>query len=65
MPMRLYTSILLFAGLLLKGLFALIVVLGALAIPAGLILLGLTHGRRGAQWLWSRLAPPPEPELGS
>lgn len=49
-----------FAAMLLNGLFALVVVLGVLAIPLGLILLVLAHGRKGARWLWHKLAPQPE-----
>lgn len=51
-----------FAVTVLNALFALIVVLGVLAIPLGVILLALAHGRKWARWLWSRLAPTPEPE---
>lgn len=49
-----------FAVMLLNALFALVVVLGVLAIPLGLILLAFAHGRKGAQWLWRKLAPEPE-----
>lgn len=49
-----------FAAMLLNALFALVVVLGVLAIPLGLILLAFAHGRKGAQWLWRKLAPKPE-----
>jgi len=49
-----------FAVILLNALFALIVVLGVLAIPLGLILLAFAHGRKGAQRLWGKLAPDPD-----
>ncbi len=35
-----------FAGTLLNGLLAILVVLGTLAIPAGLVVLGFAHGRK-------------------
>jgi hypothetical protein len=53
-----------FAGVLLNALLAIIVVLGTLAIPAGLILLGLAYGRKGALRLWIWLAPRSELEQG-
>ncbi len=57
-------SALSFAGVLLNGLFALIVVLAALAIPVGLLLLGFAHSRKVTQRIWRWLAPSSEPELG-
>jgi|GEM_PF-1790654 len=51
-----------FAGMLLNALLALLVVLAALAIPVGLILLGLAYGRQWALRLWGWLAPRPQPE---
>ncbi|HZV18571.1 MAG TPA: hypothetical protein VFF84_07780 [Sphingobium sp.] len=39
---------------------SLVVVLGVLAIPLGLILLALAHGHKGARWLWRKLAPEPD-----
>ncbi len=48
-----------FASTLLNGLLAITVVLLALAVPLGVALLGLAHGRRLALQLWERLAPRP------
>lgn len=52
-------SALSFASVLLNGLFAVVVVLLTLALPIGLLLLGLAHGRRFAVKLWGWLAPRP------
>ena len=53
------------AGMILNALFALLVVLGALAVPAGLVLLALAHGRKHATRLWRWLAPKePAPDAG-
>lgn len=57
-------SALAFAGMLLNGLFALIVVLAVLAVPAGLLLLLFAHGRKQAKRLWDRLAPRAGPDIG-
>jgi len=48
-----------FASTLLNGLLAIVVVLLALALPIGLLLLALAHGRRLAIKLWGWLAPRP------
>jgi predicted phage tail protein len=48
-----------FAASILNGLLALIVVLVTLAIPIGLILLAIAHGRTLAIRIWQRLAPRP------
>ncbi len=48
-----------FASTLLNGLLAVAVVLLALAVPLGMTLLGLAHGRRLAIRLWEWLAPRP------
>ena len=52
-----------FASTLLNGLLALAVVLLALAVPLGIALLGLAHGRRLASRVWARLAPQPIPMI--
>ena len=52
-----------FAALVLNGLIAIAVVLLTLAVPAGMLLLGLAHGRRLATRLWTWLAPQPEPAV--
>lgn len=48
-----------FAGMILNGLLALLIVLAVLAIPAGLIPILGAHGRRAVLTLWQRLAPGP------
>ncbi len=48
-----------FASMLLNAMVAILVVLLTLAVPAGLALLGLAHGRRFAARLWERFAPRP------
>jgi hypothetical protein len=48
-----------FAATILNALLALIVVLAALAVPIGLLLLAIAHGRTIAIRLWQRLAPRP------
>ena len=52
-----------FAALILNGLIAVAVVLLTLAVPLGMLLLGLAHGRRFATRLWTWLAPRPEPAV--
>jgi hypothetical protein len=48
-----------FAATVLNGLLAAVIVLITLAVPLGILLLGLAHGRRLAAQLWQRLAPAP------
>lgn len=48
-----------FAATVLNALLALIIVLAALAVPIGVLLLAIAHGKTIAVRLWQRLAPRP------